>query len=145
MTRSLQLQVLTWLAALSVLGAMGKSTVDTWLFAAAFALGTVLLRVREGWKHAELAGKRDSLWGQSLTPEVRDLRALGESLGALLAWGAALARMHWPHVVHVPERLGVGTLVMAAIVPTLALLMRVVDTLRSRARRAARRRELDLE
>ena len=145
MIRSLQLQVLTWLAALAVLGAMGKSTLDTWLFAAAFVLGTLLLRVREGWKHAELAGKRSSPWRESVAPDIRDLRGLGESLGVMLAWGAALTRMHWSHDAQVPERLAVGTLVMAAIVPSLVLLTRVVDSLRSRARHAARRRELDLE
>ena len=134
MHRTFQLQILSWLAAMSVVGALARPSMDAALFAAAFAFGTVLLRVRESWKWAEIFQRRSSVFGRATLPEVRDLRVIGDALGVVVAWAAVVARKQWPHLPHVPERLDVGTFVLAATVPSATLLLRVVNAARRRAR-----------
>jgi hypothetical protein len=127
--RSFQLQILTWLAGLAVVGALARPSLDTTLFAAAFVLGTALLRVRESWRWAELVQK-----GRAFSPRVRDPRWLGDALGAAIAWSAAVTRARVPHVAWLPDRLDTATLALAAVFPTVTLLLRVVNAMRRRAR-----------
>ena len=132
MTRSLQLQLLAWLAALAAIGAVAKPNLDTLLFAVAFGLGTCLLRAREYWREDRL--------------RPRD-RIVGETFGAMVAWGAALGRHAMPDLSRVPARLDAPTLVLAAIIPSVILLLRAIFAVRTwRAMKAferARERELD--
>lgn len=132
--RALQLQILTWLAGIAVVGAIARPSLDGALFAGAFVVGTALLRVRESWKWAEMAANRSSALARGTLPDVRDRRVLGDSIGVIVAWSAAVARMHWPSVAHLPNRLDVGTLVLAATLPSAALLLRIVNAVRRRAR-----------
>jgi hypothetical protein len=142
--RSLQLQLLTWLAALAVVGMIVKPTLDTGLFAVAFALGTALLRIREHMKAKDEVPRRESQFGNAIgLKSRRDTRIFGEALGAALAWCAVAARFRFAHVALVPARLDVATLALAAIVPSTMLLFGALTALR--ARRARTRREADLE
>ena len=144
MLRSLQLQLLTWLASLAVVGMIAKPTLDTGLFAVAFALGTALLRIREHMMAKEEVPRRESLFGNAIgLKSRRDLRIFGEALGAAVAWTAVAARFHWQQVALVPARLDVATLSLAAIVPSTVLLFAAITPLR--ARRARTRREADLD
>lgn len=101
MHRSIQLQVLSWLAALATLGAATKPTFDTILFATAFVFGTLLMHVRE-----RLEGKLP------LIP-----RLSGRAVGALIAWGVVALR-HYATVIRFPNRLSVSMLIAAAVIPT---------------------------
>ena len=144
MLRSLQLQLLTWLAALAVVGMIVKPTLDTGLFAVAFALGTALLRIREHMKTKDEVPRRESQFGNAIgLKSRRDTRILGEALGAALAWLAVGARFHWREVALVPARLDVATLTLSALVPSTVLLFAAMTALR--ARRACARREADLD
>ena len=144
MLRSLQLQLLTWLASLAVVGMIVKPTLDTGLFAVAFALGTALLRIREHMKTKDEVPRRESLFGNAVgLKSRRDLRIFGEAAGAALAWMAVFARLHWQQVALVPARLDVATLSLAAIVPSTVLVFAAVTALR--ARRARTRRAADLD
>lgn len=100
MHRSLQLQVLSWLAALATLGAATKPTFDTLLFATAFIFGTLLMHVRE--RLEDKVGK---------TP-----RLVGHALGAAFVWGVVALR----HLstLKFPPRMSVAMLIAAAVVPT---------------------------
>lgn len=141
MHRTLQLQILTWFAAMAVIGAIARPSLDTGLFAGAFVVGTVLLRIRESWKWAEQSQKRSSLFGRATLPEIRDRRVIGDALGVALAWGAALIRLKFPQIAHLPDRLDASTLILAATVPSAALVLRIVNAVRRRARL----RRLDVE
>ena len=122
MVKAFQVQLLTWLAALAVFGAIARPTFDTLLFAAAFALGTVLLRLRE-----DGGGARG--------------RVIGEALGVLVAFGAAAARACLPTIALVPARLDARTLLLSAIVPATSVLFAAIAVLRGRR---ARSRRLDV-
>ena len=144
MLRSLQLQLLTWLASLAVIGMIAKPTLDTGLFAVAFALGTVLLRMREHMKAKEEVPRRESQFGNAVgLASRRDLRIFGEAIGAALAWAAVGARFHWQQGALVPSRIDVPTLSLAALVPSTVLVLAAITALR--ARRARTRREADLD
>ena len=101
MHRSLQLQVLSWLAALASLGAATKPTFDTILFATAFVFGTLLMHVRE-----RLEGK------QPVGPLLS-----GRALGAAFAWGV-VALHHFATFVKFPNRMTTSMLIAAAVIPT---------------------------
>ena len=134
MNRSLQLQLLAWLAALAAIGAVEKPNLDTLLFAVAFVLGTGLMRAREHWKQDEERMR------------ARD-RLPGEAIATAIAWGAALLRSLAPEILHVPARLNAPTLALAAVIPSSLLLVRMYSALRTwRATKAferQRERELD--
>ena len=101
MHRSLQLQVLSWLAALATLGAATKPTFDTILFATAFVFGTLLMHVRE-----RMEGKLAAV-----------PRLSGRALGALFAWGI-VALHHYAPMIKFPNRMSVAMLIAAAVIPT---------------------------
>jgi hypothetical protein len=115
MQRSLQLQILSFFAALAALGAALKPTTDTLLFAAAFVLGTLLMQVRD-----RMAGRRDGKLG-----------ALGMTLGALLPWGFAALRAWTSLGSHLPARLSTSAIIAAAVVPTGILFVDAVRALRA--------------
>ena len=77
MHRSLQLQILTWLAGLAVVGAIARPSADAGLFAAAFVLGTALLRVRESWRWAELVQAKRAVFARVSSPELFWIRISG--------------------------------------------------------------------
>jgi hypothetical protein len=144
LVRSLQLQLLTWLASLAVIGMIARPTLDHGLFAVAFALGTALLRIREHMKAKDEAPRRESLFGNATGLQSRrDLRIFGDAIGAALAWAAVGARHHWNATTLVPARIDVAALTLAALVPSTALLFAALSALR--ARRARMRREADLD
>jgi hypothetical protein len=123
MQRSLQLQVLSFLAALAALGAALRPTTDTLLFAAAFVFGTLLMQVRD-----RMSGRRDGKLG-----------ALGMAVGAALPWAFAAARAWSTIGSHLPARLTPAVIVAAAIVPTGILFVDAVRALRApRTREPAR-------
>jgi hypothetical protein len=99
--RSLQIQVLSWLAALATLGAATKPTFDTLLFAAAFVLGTLLMHVRD-----RLEGKPQTI------PHLT-----GRAFGAVFAW-AVVALRHFAPMIKFPPRMTVAMLIAAAVIPT---------------------------
>ena len=134
MHRSLQLQLLSWLAGMALVGAIARPSVDAGLFAAAFVLGVSLLRVRESWRWAELVEGRRAGADRSSAPGVRDRRVLGDLIGACVAWGAVVARAKLPHLGVLPERLDAPTLAIAAAVPSTVLVLRVANAIRRRAR-----------
>lgn len=101
MHRSLQLQVLSWLAALSTLGAATKPTFDTLLFATAFVFGTLLMHVRERMEEKQPVGPMLS----------------GRALGVAFAW-AAVALRHFAPVLKFPPRMTASILIAAAVIPT---------------------------
>lgn len=121
MQRSLQLQLLSFLAGLSTLGAVAHPTFDTILFATAFVFGTLLLHVRERLEH-----RRGTTMG-----------AIGKVIGAALPWGLAALRAWSPMVSSkFPPRLTAAMLVAAAIVPTGILLVDAMLAMRgARGRR----------
>lgn len=121
MHRSLQLQVLSWLAALATLGAATKPTFDTILFATAFVFGTLLMHVRE-----RLEGK------QSTLPHLS-----GRALGALFAWGVVALR-HFAPMVRLPARMSVAMLIAAAVIPTGIFVIETGLSVVSRRRSAVR-------
>jgi hypothetical protein len=101
--RSLQLQLLSWLAALATLGAYTKGTLDAGLFAAAMVLGTLLFQARE-----RLLG----------APSPRGRRWVGDFLGATCAWGVVLLFRTQGAAARFPARLTLAALVVAALIPT---------------------------
>jgi hypothetical protein len=134
--RSLQLQLLGWLAALAVVGAIATPSTDAGLFAATFVVGAALLRVRESWRWEEhVERRRGSMRG------LRDRRWMGDVLGASFAWSVVFARARFSGVSWIPRRLDIGTLVLAAAIPSVVVLLRVVNA----ARRRARLRRLDVD
>lgn len=134
MTRSLQLQLLTWLAALSVVGAILRPSTDTALFAGAFALGTLMFQIRD---RMAPPSERE--------PISRRARISGEAIGVAIALGAAFARMAWPAASLIPPRIDVGVLALAAIVPSMVLLADVATALRAMLRSRAARLDVDTE
>lgn len=121
MHRSLQLQVLSWLAALASLGAATRPTFDTILFAVAFAFGTLLMHVRERLEEK-----------QPLGPMLT-----GRALGAMFAWGAVAIR-HFAPLIEFPVRMTVPVLIAAAVIPTGILFVESALSLRARRRPPAR-------
>lgn len=116
MHRSLQTQALTWLAALATIVAVALPSTDRGLFAAALLLGAVLANARE-----QIAARRGKL------------RVLaGDALGAALAWAFVAARADAKLGARMPTRLSVGVCVVAAALPTVALLLRAGTALRAR-------------
>ena len=128
MQRSLQVQILSWLAALSILGAAIRPSFDTILFATAFVVGTLMMHVHERLQH----------------PEVRRTRALGHAvgrvLGASVAW-LAVALLHWS-MVRLPARLTAPMLIAAAVVPTGIVLIEGVSALLARREKVRAREEV---
>ncbi len=121
MHRSLQLQVLSWLAALATLGAATKPTFDTILFATAFVFGTLLMHVRE-----RLEGKQSTV-----------AHLGGRALGAVFAWGV-VALHHFAPMVRFPTRMTVPMLIAAAVIPTGVFVIEAGLMLLSRRRSAVR-------
>lgn len=123
MHRSLQVQILSWLAALATLGAATRPTFDTILFATAFVVGTLMMHVRERLEHPET--RKASQVG----------RAFGRVLGASAAWGAVALR-HYSALGHrFPTRLSTAMLIAAAVVPTgIALVEGALALIARRAR-----------
>lgn len=123
MQRSLQLQILSFFAALAALGAAMKPTTDTLLFAAAFVLGTLLMQVRD-----RMAGRRDGKLG-----------TLGMVIGAMLPWAFAAMRAWSSLAAHLPARLSTSAIIAAAVVPTGILCVDAVQAVRAlRGREPAR-------
>ncbi|MGZ5969548.1 MAG: hypothetical protein ACXWP4_17870 [Polyangiales bacterium] len=117
MQRSLQLQILSFLAALATLGAALRPTFDTLLFAVAFVFGTLLMQVRD-----RLEKRREGTLGM-----------LGKVLGAALPWAFAATRA-WSHVgSRLPARLTPSVIVAAAVVPTGIFLFDAIRALLNRA------------
>ncbi|MBI2389214.1 MAG: hypothetical protein HYV09_06320 [Deltaproteobacteria bacterium] len=129
MHRSLQIQVLSWLAALATLGAATRPTFDTILFATAFVFGTLLMHVRE---RLEPKGAPSG-------------RAIGRVLGVVFAWGAVALRHFSSLGAKFPPRLSTAMLIAAAVIPTgIALIEGTLALLSRRARaRAAERAPTD--
>lgn len=142
MHRSLQNQLLAWLAALSVLGAALRPTFDTILFAIAFVFGTTMVFVRERLEPRE-------------TRTVDSLPHLaGRLLGASIAWGVVgLRQFHgsatggaWTHRLaalgaRAPARLTTEVLIAAAAVPSAIVLFEGGRALLLRRGRARLTRE----
>ena len=126
MHRSLQLQVLSWLAALASLGAATKPTFDTILFATAFVFGTLLMHVRERMEQGE--GKLPL--GPKLT---------GRALGAAFAWGVVAVR-HFATMVKFPPRMSASMLIAAAVSPTGIFVVETALSVLARRRSPARDR-----
>lgn len=116
MHRSLQLQVLSWLAALATLGAATKPTFDTILFAAAFVVGTLLMHVRERLEENKIAFKA---------------LMSGRVLGAMFAWGVVALR-HFT-ALRFPPRMSVAMLIAAAVIPSGILVVEGAMSLRRRS------------
>jgi hypothetical protein len=121
--RSLQIQVLSWLAALATLGAATKPTFDTILFATAFVFGTLLMHVRERMENVE-----------NKIPVAPKLR--GRALGAMFAWGIVAIR-HFT-TIHFPVRLSVSMLIAAAVIPTGIFVVEAALSLFAKRRAPAR-------
>lgn len=124
MNRSLQLQILSFLAALAALGAIAKPNIDTGLFACAFVLGTMLMQARDrvfGGETGKAAERRGHI--------------VGEMVGVIAAWGMALLRSTKWIAAHVPPRLTLTALIMAATVPSAIFVVGRVASLRARRRR----------
>jgi len=125
--RSLQVQLLSWLAALAILGAAMRPTFDTILFATAFVVGTVMMHVGERLAHPET--RKASQVG----------RLAGRLLGASAAWGFVAMR-HFTALGHrFPARLSTAVLIAAAVIPTGIALVEgifMVATRRARPRSA---------
>ncbi len=102
MQRTLQIQLLSWLAALATLGAAVHPTFDTILFAVAFVFGALVLHVRE-----------------RLVADVPFVRMItGQIVGAVIAWGTVAVRAFSSLGARFPERLSAAMLIAAAVVPT---------------------------
>lgn len=129
MHRSLQVQILSWLAALATLGAATHPTFDTILFATAFVVGTLMMHVRERLEH----------------PETRRAQRVGHFLGRLLgasaAWAVVVVR-HWTTLgQRFPARLSTAMLVAAAVIPTGIVVIEGVQTLLTRGKKVRAARE----
>jgi hypothetical protein len=112
MHRALQLQVLSWLAALATLGAASRPNFDTILFAVAFVFGALVLHVRE------------RLFG-----DTKPLRTIaGQAIGTALAWSVvsarAVATTRFPSSF--PKAMSTALLAASAIVPTGILVIELV-------------------
>lgn len=116
MHRSLQTQALTWLAALATIVAVAVPSTDRGLFAAALLLGAVLANARE-----HVAARRGKL-----------RVVVGDAIGATLAWAFVAARAGTRLGALVPTKLTVGVCVVAAVLPTIAFLMRAGVAARAR-------------
>jgi hypothetical protein len=114
--RSLQTQALTWLAALATIVAVAVPSTDRGLFAAALLLGAVLANARE-----HVAARRGKL-----------RVVVGDAIGATLAWAFVAARAGTRLGALVPTKLTVGVCVVAAVLPTIAFLMRAGVAARAR-------------
>jgi hypothetical protein len=117
--RSIQLQVLSWLAALASLGAAAKPSFDTILFATAFVFGTLLMHVRERLEDG---------------PKPAAPRIAGRVVGALIAWGFVAVRHFTVIGARFPARLSTPMLIAAAVVPTGIFLIEGALTLVARRR-----------
>ncbi len=118
--KSLQLQVLSWLAGLATLGAALKPTFDTLLFAAAFVLGSILMHVRERLERIE---------GE---PKNAAHETIGKLLGVALAWGLVAARAFT--ALPLPARMSAAVLIAAAVVPTGIVAVEAILTMRNARR-----------
>lgn len=116
MLRSLQTQILTWLAALATIGAVAIPSTDHALFAAVLLLGAVLANARE-----HVLARRGRL-----------AVVAGDLIGVALVWAFAFARTSTSLGARVPPRLSGGVCVVAAALPTVALLLRAAVALRAR-------------
>lgn len=125
MQRTIQIQVLSWLAALATLGAAVHPTFDTILFAVAFVFGALVLHVRE-----RLVGE---------TPFARVLA--GQVVGAAMAWALVALRAFTAIGARFPAKLSAAMLVAAAVVPTgIVLVELALAASRRVGRRVAARR-----
>lgn len=128
MHRSLQVQILSWLAALATLGAATRPTFDTILFATAFVVGTLMMHVRERLEH----------------PETRHAQRFGHLagrvLGASAAWGVVAVRHFTTLGQRFPHRLSTPMLIAAAVIPTGIIVIEAAGTffLRGKKVRPAR-------
>jgi hypothetical protein len=122
--RSLQLQILSWLAALATLGAAMRPTFDTILFAVAFVFGGLLMHVRERFERTG-----------PLKPIL-----IGKALGVVVAWSAVLIRAFTPLGALAPAKMSPAVLVAIAVIPTGIFLVEVALVLLERGRRERGRR-----
>ena len=129
MQRSLQVQILAWLAALSILGAATRPSFDTILFATAFVVGTLMMSVRERLKPAE-----SRTIGQ---PK----HLVGRILGASLAWAAVGMRHGTSLSASFPTRLSTSMLIAAAVIPSGIVVLEGVLMLLARREKSRAARE----